>query len=52
LLVLYTDDLDGVHRRLTDRGVEVWALRDDDTGRSLHFRDVAGNVLVAAEPRG
>jgi catechol 2,3-dioxygenase-like lactoylglutathione lyase family enzyme len=54
LLVLYADDLDAVARRLSEHGVEVWAQRDDDTGRSLHFRDVAGNVLIAAEhaPRG
>jgi hypothetical protein len=49
LLVLYTDDLDAVRRRLAEHDVDVWAERADDTGRSLHFRDVAGNVIVAAE---
>jgi catechol 2,3-dioxygenase-like lactoylglutathione lyase family enzyme len=49
LLVLYTDDLDAVRRRLAEHDVDVWAERADDTGRSLHFRDVAGSVIVAAE---
>jgi predicted enzyme related to lactoylglutathione lyase len=49
LLVLYADDLDEVRERLTDHGVDVWAERTDDTSRSLHFRDLAGNVIVAAE---
>jgi catechol 2,3-dioxygenase-like lactoylglutathione lyase family enzyme len=48
-LVLYTDDLDAVRTRLAAEGVEVWGERDDAAGRSLHFRDVAGNVIVAAE---
>jgi predicted enzyme related to lactoylglutathione lyase len=49
LLVLYTDDLDGVQRQLAAHDVDVWAQRADDSGRSLHFRDLAGNVIVAAE---
>jgi catechol 2,3-dioxygenase-like lactoylglutathione lyase family enzyme len=49
LLVLYTDDLDGVQGQLAAHDVEIWAQRTDDGGRSLHFRDVAGNVVVAAE---
>jgi catechol 2,3-dioxygenase-like lactoylglutathione lyase family enzyme len=49
LLVLYTDDLDGVRRQLAAHDVEIWAQRTDDGGRSLHFRDLAGNVVVAAE---
>ena len=47
--MLYTDDPDAVRRRLAEDDVDVWAERADDTGRSLHFRDVAGNVIVAAE---
>jgi hypothetical protein len=49
LLVLSTDDLDGVQRQLAAHDVEIWAQRTDDGGRSLHFRDLAGNVVVAAE---
>jgi hypothetical protein len=30
----------------------MWAQRTDNSGRSLHFRDVAGNVVVAAELGG
>jgi predicted enzyme related to lactoylglutathione lyase len=52
LLVLYTDDLDAAAARLREHGVEVWAERADATGRSLHFRDVAGNVMVAAQLSG
>jgi catechol 2,3-dioxygenase-like lactoylglutathione lyase family enzyme len=48
-LVLYTDDLDATRARLVAARVEVWAERDDHAGRSLHFRDVAGTVIVAAE---
>jgi catechol 2,3-dioxygenase-like lactoylglutathione lyase family enzyme len=48
-LVLYTDNLDDVRQRLAAHDVEVWAERADDSSRSLHFRDLAGNVIVAAE---
>jgi catechol 2,3-dioxygenase-like lactoylglutathione lyase family enzyme len=48
-LVLYTDDLDDVRRQLAAHDVDVWAERADDGGRSLQFRDLAGNVVVAAE---
>jgi catechol 2,3-dioxygenase-like lactoylglutathione lyase family enzyme len=51
LLVLYTHDLDAVLAHLDEFGVEVWNLRDDGDSRSLHLRDVAGNVLVVAELR-
>jgi catechol 2,3-dioxygenase-like lactoylglutathione lyase family enzyme len=51
LLVLYSDDLDAVRARLAAHDVATWAERDDETGRSLHFRDVAGNVLVAVQLR-
>jgi catechol 2,3-dioxygenase-like lactoylglutathione lyase family enzyme len=47
LLVLYTDDLAAVRARLEEHGVEIWA----DSGESLHFRDVAGNILVAVAQR-
>jgi predicted enzyme related to lactoylglutathione lyase len=49
LMVLYTDDLDAVQARLATAGVEVWARRDDAGSRSLHFRDVAGNAVIAAQ---
>lgn len=49
LLVLYTDDLDDARRQLAAHDIGVWAEHADDGGRSLHFRDVAGNVVVAAE---
>lgn len=45
LLVLYADDLGTVREALAAHGVETWA----DTDESLHFRDVAGNVIIAAE---
>jgi predicted enzyme related to lactoylglutathione lyase/ketosteroid isomerase-like protein len=51
-IVLCTSDLDRTRQGLAAHGVEVWAERDDDTGRSLHFLDVAGNVIVAAEIAG
>jgi catechol 2,3-dioxygenase-like lactoylglutathione lyase family enzyme len=51
-LVLYTDDLDAVRRHLAAHDVDVWAERTDDSSRSLHFRDLAGNVIVAAELAG
>jgi predicted enzyme related to lactoylglutathione lyase len=46
LLVLFTDDLTAVLTALHEHGVETWA----ETAQSLHFRDCAGNVLVAATP--
>lgn len=49
LLVLYTADLDEAAARLRIQDVEVWAQRDDPGSRSLHLRDVAGNVLIAVE---
>ena len=48
-IVLCTGDLDRTRDALVAHGVEVWGERDDATGRSLHFLDVAGNVLVAIE---
>ncbi|PXY28302.1 hypothetical protein BAY60_10630 [Prauserella muralis] len=51
LLVLYTDDLDAVAGRLREHGVRVWAERDDADSRSLHFADLHGNVLIAAQLR-
>jgi catechol 2,3-dioxygenase-like lactoylglutathione lyase family enzyme len=48
LLVLYTNELERVREELERRQIETWA----DTGESLHFRDVAGNILVAtSSPR-
>jgi hypothetical protein len=38
-----------VRKRLLTNGVEVWAERDDPDSRSLHFRDVAGNAIIAAQ---
>lgn len=52
LAVLYTDDLDAVRDRLVAHGIERWAERDGPDSRSFHFRDVLGNVLIAAELRG
>lgn len=49
LLVLYTDDLDALGERLRANGVEVWAEREDPDSRSLHFRDLYGNVLIAVQ---
>jgi catechol 2,3-dioxygenase-like lactoylglutathione lyase family enzyme len=48
-IVLCTGNLDRTREELAAQGVEIWAERDDATGRSLHFLDVAGNVLVAIE---
>jgi catechol 2,3-dioxygenase-like lactoylglutathione lyase family enzyme len=53
LLVLYADDLAAVLAVLRDHDVEHWAVRDAGPGRSVHFEDVVGNVIVAAElPEG
>ncbi|QBI56403.1 VOC family protein [Streptomonospora litoralis] len=49
LLVLYTDDLDRVRERLAASGVPIWAERDDADHRSLHFADLYGNTIVAAQ---
>lgn len=49
LLVLYTDDLDTALAHLEQHEVEVWDVRDDGDSRSLHLRDVAGNVIVVAQ---
>lgn len=51
LLVLYTGDLDAVSVRLREHGVRVWAERDDADSRSLHFADLYGNVIIAAQLR-
>ena len=40
---------DATRLRLAAAGVEVWAERDGAAGRSLHFSDVAGTIIVAAE---
>ncbi|WP_165985488.1 VOC family protein [Streptomyces sp. YIM 98790] len=48
LLVLYTDDLDAVARRLKAHEVPVWNERQDPDSRSLHFADPLGNTLIAA----
>lgn len=52
LLVLATDDLDRVAGHLEAHDVETWDVRDDGDSRSLHLRDVVGNVLVVAQLRG
>ncbi|MFF8770677.1 VOC family protein [Kitasatospora sp. NPDC015120] len=50
LLVLYTDDLDRVAARLAELGVPVRpGVPDGGPGRSLHFRDLYGNELIAAQ---
>ncbi|WP_162466077.1 VOC family protein [Streptomyces taklimakanensis] len=49
LLVLYTDDLDAVSRRLREHGTRTWAEREDADSRSLHFEDLYGNVIVAVQ---
>jgi hypothetical protein len=50
LLVLYTDDVTAARDRLLSRGVEIWAESQDPTSRSFHFRDLYGNILIAAQP--
>lgn len=49
LLVLYTGDLTRLTRRLDTSGVQYWNLTEDPDSRSLHFRDLVGNILVAAQ---
>ncbi|GAA5051652.1 catechol 2,3-dioxygenase-like lactoylglutathione lyase family enzyme [Thermocatellispora tengchongensis] len=49
LLVLYTGDLAAVRERLAEAGVEMWAEQRDAGGASLHFRDLYGNVIIAAQ---
>ncbi|MCX5015705.1 hypothetical protein OG765_32820 [Streptomyces sp. NBC_00555] len=50
LLVLYTGDVQQTGRRLRGHGVRVWDEREDGESRSLHFADLYGNVIVAAQP--
>ena len=51
------DEIEAWHRRLTETGVEIeadftWpAGADDMRGRSIYFRDPAGNSIEIAEPR-
>ncbi|MFJ6759451.1 VOC family protein [Streptomyces sp. NPDC091273] len=52
MLVLYTDDVRRTGTRLRARGVRVWNERVGDAGRSLHFADLYGNVIVAAQLTG
>ncbi|MFG2328091.1 VOC family protein [Streptomyces sp. NPDC048604] len=52
LLVLYTEDLDRVRERLREHGVRVWNEREGAGSRSLHFADLYGNVIVAAQLNG
>lgn len=52
LLVLYTADLDQVSKQLRDYGVRVWNEREDPDSRSLHFADLYGNVIIAAQLTG
>ncbi|MER6361694.1 VOC family protein [Kitasatospora sp. NPDC001527] len=50
LLVLHTDDLDRVAARLARLGVATRpGVPDGGPGRSLHFRDLYGNELIAAQ---
>ncbi|WP_158542805.1 VOC family protein [Phytoactinopolyspora halophila] len=51
LLVFYTEDIQLVRERLVSHGVEIWAEREDPGSRSLHFRDLYGNVVIAAQLR-
>ncbi|MER6202491.1 VOC family protein [Streptomyces sp. NPDC001586] len=52
LLVLYTDDVGRTGAHLRAQGVRVWNEQVGDEGRSLHFADLYGNVIVAAQPPG
>ncbi|MEU7725575.1 VOC family protein [Streptomyces sp. NPDC040724] len=49
MLVLYTDDVRGTGTHLRAHGVRVCNERVGDAGRSLHFADLYGNVIVAAQ---
>jgi predicted enzyme related to lactoylglutathione lyase len=51
LLVVHVGDLDAARRRLERCGTEIFDERDDPGSRSLQFRDVSGNVIVAAQLR-
>ncbi|WP_404952791.1 VOC family protein [Streptomyces sp. 147326] len=52
MLVLYTDDVRRTGAHLRALGVRVWNERVGDAGRSLHFADLYGNVIVAAQLPG
>ncbi len=49
LLVLYTDDVRQTGRHLRAHGARVWDEREEGESSSLHFADLYGNVLVAAQ---
>ncbi|MFF4449816.1 VOC family protein [Streptomyces sp. NPDC001502] len=49
LLVLYTADVRQTGRHLRGHGVRVWDEREEGENRSLHFADLYGNVIVAAQ---
>ncbi|MFF7457213.1 VOC family protein [Kitasatospora sp. NPDC008115] len=50
LLVLHTDGLDRVAARLAEHGVPTRpGVADGGPGRSLHFQDLYGNELIAAQ---
>lgn len=44
------DDLDAWEQRLAERGVEIEARVEWPAGRSLYFRDPAGNSLELTTP--
>ncbi len=48
-LVLYTKDMAAARDRLARRGIQVRAESQDPTSRSFHFRDLYGNILIAAQ---
>jgi catechol 2,3-dioxygenase-like lactoylglutathione lyase family enzyme len=50
-LVLYTADLEKVSAQLEEHGVGTFEHRDDPDSRSLQFRDLHGNLVVAAQLR-
>ncbi|MEU4272846.1 VOC family protein [Streptomyces sp. NPDC026092] len=49
LLVLYTADAQQTAEHLRAHGVRVWDERKEVDSRSLHFEDLYGNVIVAAQ---
>ncbi|MFG3001865.1 VOC family protein [Streptomyces sp. NPDC048340] len=49
LLVLHTADVQRTADHLRAHGVRVWDEREEADGGSLHFEDLYGNVIVAAQ---
>jgi predicted enzyme related to lactoylglutathione lyase len=51
-LMVSTDDLDALHARLQDKGVQIThGINDMPWGRDMGFRDLYGNPIYVVQPK-